>query len=114
MNIFNYFRNPSAQQTSTEDGLNIIIFETHEAVFVRIPITDEKWLTQLRIYHTANQLIVEHIPNKEDKQTIELPVLVKKKGATAKCKDGILEVKLVKSLDTAVFTNRRNRTDVKP
>lgn len=97
--IFNNFRSPAAEQQSAENGLNIITFETHEAIFVRIPITDEKWLTQLRIYHTANQLIVEHIPNKEDKQTILLPAMVKKKGASAKCKDGILEVKLLKSLD---------------
>jgi HSP20 family molecular chaperone IbpA len=95
--LFTNFRNPGAEQTSAESGLNIITFETHEAVFVRIPIPDEKWLTQLHIYHTANQLVIENIPNKVEKQTLPLPVLVKKKGATAKYKDGILEVKLVKS-----------------
>jgi HSP20 family molecular chaperone IbpA len=97
--IFNNSQNPGRNQSSSENQLNITSFETHAAVFVRIPITDEKWLTQLRIYHTANQLIIEHLPKIEDKQTLALPVLVKKKGATAKWKDGILEIKLVKSLE---------------
>ncbi|MDF2904251.1 MAG: spore coat protein, partial [Bacillus sp. (in: firmicutes)] len=61
--LFNNYKNPAAQHTSAENGLNIIPFETHEAIFARIPITDEKQLTQLSIYYTANQLIIENIPN---------------------------------------------------
>ena len=34
---------------------------------------------ELRIYHTANQLIVENIPEKDQKQSI-LPAIVKRKG----------------------------------
>lgn len=74
-------------------------FETHDYVYVRIPIKDEEWIKKLRLYHTTNQLIVEHIPQQEDKHTITLPAIVKKKGASANYKDGILEVKIPKNID---------------
>lgn len=88
---------PPPQQSNTIDAA---AFETHDCIFVRIPIKREEWLNQLRVYHTANQLMIEHIPKEEDKHTITLPAIVKKKGASAKCKDGVLEVRLIKSFDT--------------
>ena len=56
-------------------------------------------LKELRIYHTPNQLMIEHIPEKDQKHSITLPAMVKKKGSSAKYKDGILEIKLIKSYD---------------
>ncbi|OLS34348.1 Hsp20/alpha crystallin family protein [Bacillus sp. MRMR6] len=93
----NTSQSPPSQQPNMIDA---VAFETHDCIFVRIPITREEWLKQLRVYHTANQLIIEHIPKEEDKHTITLPAIVKKKGASAKCKDGVLEVRLIKSFDT--------------
>lgn len=81
------------------NALNSTAFETHDYVFVRIPIRNEDWLHQLRLYHTSNQLIIEHIPEREDSNTITLPAIVKKKGATANFKDGILEIKIPKNID---------------
>ncbi|WP_040208618.1 Hsp20/alpha crystallin family protein [Neobacillus jeddahensis] len=89
----------SVSQQATAGGLNSTAFETHDFVFVRIPLKDDEWAKQIRIYHTSNQLIVEHIPKQEDKHTITLPAIVKKKGATANIKDGMLEVKIPKNVD---------------
>lgn len=93
---FNHFRPQSSQQVNS---LNSTVFETHDCVFVRIPIKDESLLKDLRIYHTANQLMVENIPEREYKHSIALPAMVRKKGSSAKFKDGILEIKLIKSHD---------------
>lgn len=99
MDMFNGFQSAPSQTPSPSGALNSTAFETHDFVFVRIPIKDEGWVKQLRIYHTSNQLIVEHIPLIDDKHTITLPAIVKKKGATANFKDGTLEVKIPKNID---------------
>lgn len=97
--MFQSFHPSVAPQDSTREILNSTAFETHDFVYVRIPIKKEEWIKQLRIYYTSNQLIVEHIPLLEDKHTITLPAIVKKKGATATFKDSMLEVKIPKNVD---------------
>jgi HSP20 family molecular chaperone IbpA len=98
--IMNSFQQPfGGQTTQTSTILNSSAFETHDYVFVRIPLKDEEWLKQLKIYHTSNQLIIEHIPNHEDKHTVTLPAIVKKKGAVANFKDGMLEIRIPKNID---------------
>lgn len=87
------------RQSQQSSSLPSSVFETHNDVFIRIPIKDEQWLKDMRIYHTSNQMIIEHIPDREDKHTIVLPALVKKKGATAFYKDGMLEMKIPKNID---------------
>jgi HSP20 family molecular chaperone IbpA len=99
MEMFGGFQSPASQQQPTTGVLNSSAFETHDFVYVRIPIKEDGWLKQLRIYHTSNQLIVEHIPQPEDKHTITLPAIVKRKGAAANFKDGTLEVKIPKNID---------------
>jgi HSP20 family molecular chaperone IbpA len=86
----------SEQQHST---LQSSVFETHEYVFIRIVIESDEWLKDIKIYHTSNLMFIEQIPYLDDKHTITLPAIVKKKGATARYKDGTLEVKLPKSID---------------
>ncbi|MED1467902.1 Hsp20/alpha crystallin family protein [Bacillus salipaludis] len=98
--MFNGFASAGTTQQQTATGaLNSSAFETHDFVYVRIPIKSEEWLKQLRIYHTSNQLIVDHIPQYEDKHTITLPAIVRKKGASANYKDGTLEVRIPKNID---------------
>lgn len=97
--LFKNFQPTDSIQRSTKSALNSSAFETHDYVFVRIPIRNEDWLQQLRLYHTSNQLIVEHIPETEDSNTITLPAIVKKKGAIANYKDGVLEIKIPKNID---------------
>ncbi|MEH7305394.1 Hsp20/alpha crystallin family protein [Neobacillus drentensis] len=97
--MFQGFQPSVSTPVSSNDRLHSTAFETHDFVYVRIFINKEEWVKQLRIYHTSNQLIVEHLPQHEDKHTITLPAIVKKKGATATFKDGILEVKIPKNID---------------
>jgi HSP20 family molecular chaperone IbpA len=87
------------QPSQSSNKLQSAVFETHDSIFVRLPIKDEKLLKKIEIFHTANQLMVKNIPDLEDKNTITLPAIVKKKGSTAKYKDGVLEIKMVKSAD---------------
>lgn len=86
-------------KTPQANTLKTTAFETHDSVFVRLPLKDEALVKELRIYHTANQLIVENFPEKDQKHSIPLPAMVRKKGSSAKYKDGILEIKLIKSVN---------------
>ena len=101
MKNFHPFQSTHGHSNSQEkdSDLKYSIFETHEDIFVRIQIDSEEWLKDIKLYHTSNLLILEHIPTKQDKHSIPLPSLVEKKGTTAYYKDGILEVKIVKSID---------------
>ena len=75
------------------------VYETHDYVYVRVPIKKEEWLKEMKLYHTSNQMIIEHIPEFDDKHTIVLPALVKRKGSRASFKDGMLEIKIPKNVD---------------
>jgi HSP20 family molecular chaperone IbpA len=96
--LMSNFQTPSEQQHTT-NPLNSSAFETHDFVFVRIPIKNEDWVKQIRIYHTSNQLIAEGFPEYDDQHKITLPAIVKKKGAVATYKDGILEIRIPKNID---------------
>jgi HSP20 family molecular chaperone IbpA len=93
------FQSAGSPQEPPRGILNSTAYETHDFVFVRIPIKKEEWMKQIRIFHTSNQLIIEHIPTLEDKHTITLPAIVRKKGATAAYKDHMLEIKIPKNVD---------------
>lgn len=98
MEMFNGMQSTATRQHS-DGALNSSAFETHDYVYVRIPIKKEEWVRKLKLYHTSNQLILEDIPDDGDKHTITLPAIVKKKGAAANFKDGILEIKIPKNID---------------
>ncbi|MBS4190876.1 Hsp20/alpha crystallin family protein [Bacillus sp. FJAT-49705] len=91
--------NNDTTETPKDSSLSSSVFETHNHVFIRLAIKEDKWLKDMRIYHTSNQLIIENIPEKDDKHSIILPAIVKKKGATAYYKDGMLEIKIQKNID---------------
>lgn len=97
-NLKHSFTN-KAKQSSQSTSLPSSVFETHDFVYVRVQIKNEEWLKAMRLYYTSNQMIIEHIPEYDDKHTIILPALVKKKGTTAQVKDNILEIKIPKSVD---------------
>lgn len=99
MNSQNFSHQTHKQPSQQSTILHSAVFETHDSVFVRLPVKDEALLQQIEIFHTANQLIIRNIPKREDKNTITLPAMVKKKGASAKYKEGVLEVKMLKSAD---------------
>lgn len=93
------FNKQTKQSAPKRSTFPATVFETHDFVYVRVEIKDEEWLKNIRLYHTSNQLIIEHIPKLEDKHTITLPALVKKKGASTLIKEGILEIKIPKNID---------------
>jgi HSP20 family molecular chaperone IbpA len=83
----------------TPSGLNTEVFETHDFVYIRLQLKEDQWLKQIKLFYTSNQVIIERIPELEDKHTIILPATVKRKGASASHKEGVLELKLPKSID---------------
>jgi HSP20 family molecular chaperone IbpA len=91
--------NISAQPTTQKfNQLEANVFETHDDVYVIIQVKNKNDVSNMRIFHTSNQLIIEHFPEAEDKHTITLPAIVKRKGARASYKEGTLEIKLPKSI----------------
>jgi len=84
------------------NGLNAAVFETHDFVFIRIPIKEENWLKDMKIFHTSHEAIIEHIPSSEDKHTVKLPAAVRKKGAIANYKDDVLEIRIPRSNQTQI------------
>ncbi|MCR8847211.1 Hsp20/alpha crystallin family protein [Rossellomorea sp. SC111] len=108
MNGAQSFMNPmgnQGQQTKREEEtrspstIPTNVFETFEDIYIRFHVPNEEWMKQLKIFHTSNQAIIENIPGCEERQVITLPCLVKKKGAVAQYKEGILELKIPKSID---------------
>ncbi|WP_053363833.1 hypothetical protein [Bacillus sp. FJAT-27251] len=87
-------QNHGQRQPDPLKGLNASIFETHEFVYIRIPIKKEEWLKSMKVYHTSTEAIIEHIPAQGDKHTLGFPAPVKKKGAVASHRDGILEIRI--------------------
>ncbi|MBT2662486.1 Hsp20/alpha crystallin family protein [Bacillus sp. ISL-45] len=90
---------PPSEPAKPNTGLKAEMFETHDFVFVRIPLKDEDLLKQMKLFYTSNQVIIEHIPDLSDKHTLVLPATVKRKGAAANYRDGVLELRLQKIVD---------------
>ena len=83
-------------------ALQSTVFETHDFVFIRIPIKDDHWLSEMKIYHTSHEAIIENIPDIGEKHTLKLPAAVKKKGAVANHRDGVLEIRIPRSYQTQI------------
>ena len=86
------------EQSSTHSNkkLAVEILETHDYLFVRIPITAD-YLPKLKVLHTSTKFIISGLPpNPEEKQTFHLPAPVKKKGSKTLYRDEILEIVLFK------------------
>jgi len=90
-------QNSQQSNNPSPPNLQANVFETFDDVYVRIPI-EEEMVQKIKIFHTSNQLIIENSTD-GNRETITLPALVKKKGTAAQYKDGILEVKMPKSVD---------------
>ncbi|MCJ8006577.1 Hsp20/alpha crystallin family protein [Lederbergia wuyishanensis] len=98
--------NMISQQTSNStttqppnNGISAQVFETFDDVFVRVHLPENVTLSQLKIFHTSNQAIIENLQGDGSRQVITLPSLVKKKGASAQVKNQILEIKIPRSDD---------------
>ncbi len=75
------------------------VFETHDFIFIRIPVDDESLLDRIKIFHSLNKCFIYGLSEDKKPYTIILPATVKKRGATAVYRDHILEIKIPKSLD---------------
>lgn len=75
------------------------LFETHDDIFIRIPIQDEKQIDRLRIYYSLNKCVIDGLNEDSSPHTIILPATVKKKGAKAIYRDQILEIRIPKSIE---------------
>ncbi|WP_409302635.1 Hsp20/alpha crystallin family protein [Peribacillus sp. SCS-155] len=91
--------NNPPQPNSLQNNTNAEVFETHSLVYVRIPVTNTDLMDDIRVFHTTNQCIIEGLPEKGKKHVITLPALIRKKGSTAKYKNGTLEIRLIKNSD---------------
>ena len=82
-----------------ENHKNESVFETHDYIFIRIPIEDDGRVEKLKIYYGANKLMIHGLSDTEGPYSILLPAPVEKKGATAVYRDKILEIQIPKSND---------------
>ncbi|MGD6802901.1 Hsp20/alpha crystallin family protein [Rossellomorea aquimaris] len=101
-NMMSGGRNDSEKTDTPHESAEKIpvnIFEALESIYIQIKIQDEDLVKSMKVFHTSNQAILENIPSAGERQVITLPCLVKKKGSSAQYKDGILEIKIPKSID---------------
>ncbi|CEG27521.1 Hsp20/alpha crystallin family protein [Bacillus sp. B-jedd] len=89
----------NGQESSQEAGQSeAAIFNTHDFVFVRVEVPEER-MDHIRLFHTSSQLIIEDFPEQGKKKVYSLPSVVKRKGASASIRDGILEIRLLRAID---------------
>ncbi|WP_010283718.1 Hsp20/alpha crystallin family protein [Bacillus timonensis] len=86
------------EQTKASE-LTPTIFDSHDHVYVKFRIKDSTKLSNVKIFHTSNTIIIEGYPNEESYHEFALPEIVKKKGATTSYKDEYLQIKLPKATD---------------
>lgn len=96
---FAVFEQEERKKENVPSSLGISAFETHDHVYVRIFIGDESHLSNLKIFHTSNQLIIEGLPSFDHKHVVTLPCIVKMKGSTSEYRDDFLQIKMVKKTD---------------
>ncbi|MGM0845295.1 MAG: Hsp20/alpha crystallin family protein [Bacillota bacterium] len=106
MSNMNNMMNGSSSETSREhshqensEKIPVNVFEALENIYIQLKISDEELVKKMKVFHTSNQAILENIPSAGERQVITLPSLVKKKGSSAQYKEGILEIKIPKSID---------------
>jgi HSP20 family molecular chaperone IbpA len=84
---------------SGNEKIPVHIFEALECIYIQLKIPDEELVKNMKVFHTSNQAILENVPTTGERQVITLPALVKKKGSSAQYKEGILEIRIPKSID---------------
>ncbi len=84
------------EQTVVHSKHSVDILETHDYLFIRIPIKEDH-LPNVKVYHTSTKLLLSGLPpDPEEKHSFHLPAPVKKKGAKSSYRDEILEITLFK------------------
>lgn len=86
-------------ETTSHKSLNETVFETHDYIYIRIPISEDEIIDKIKIYYSLNKCMITGVFDNEQPYTIILPSTVKKKGATAIYRDHVLEIKIPKYSD---------------
>jgi HSP20 family molecular chaperone IbpA len=86
----------SKKKKKKKPGFEANVFETHDDVIIRFPLSSEEKLLELKTYHDFTTCYIENIPHTGNKQTISLPSVVKSSGTKAKYKNGIVEIRIPK------------------
>lgn len=86
-------------QVSAAEPLQATTFESLDHVYVKILITDESQLSQLKVYHNSNQMFIEGIPDSAHRSVITLPTAVKMKDSVSEYRDSYFQIKMKKRDD---------------
>lgn len=89
----------STGERETKETLNENIFETHDYIYIRIPIPDAKSLKKVKIRYSHNKCSISGLLDDNKVYEMILPKPVQKKGAKAVYREQILEIQLPKSID---------------
>lgn len=81
-----------AEQSSKE---NAEVFQTHDYVFVRVPVPDQVDERRIDMHIGLNRVVLKWAPGGKE-HVIQLPVDVKNEGVAAAVKNRILEIKMPK------------------
>ncbi|RHW40337.1 hypothetical protein D1B31_12355 [Neobacillus notoginsengisoli] len=86
-------------ELKVNESMDVKTFESHDHVYVKIYIKDPAVLSNLKIYHNSNQLLIEGMPNPEARHVITLPSIVKMKESVSEYRDSYLQIKMKKRTD---------------
>lgn len=75
------------------------VFETHDYIFIRIPIRSRHNVKNIKIQFSHNKCTLTGLLENNEPYVLLLPSPVQKKGARAVYRDEVLEIQLVKSFD---------------
>lgn len=92
-------QNQKKEKETTSKTLNETVFETHEYIYIRIPVQDKEIISNIKIYYSLNKCMINGVQDNDQPYTIILPSTVKKKGAQAIYRDQVLEIKIPKYSD---------------
>ncbi|MGE7187277.1 Hsp20/alpha crystallin family protein [Peribacillus sp. NPDC006672] len=94
------FEQPLTEQENSSQKLDVAKFETHDHVYLKIHVKDPTVLSNVKVFFTSNQSIIEGIPKENDRHVITLPSIVKSKEAKAEYRDHYLQIQIPKKVDT--------------
>jgi HSP20 family molecular chaperone IbpA len=86
-------------RTNDNNELNEEVFETHDYVYIKIPMNKLQNWRSIKVYHTSFQCMIKSKRNPELSHKIHLPSPVHKKGAKAVIKNDMLEIRVIKVKD---------------
>ncbi|MEI5908022.1 Hsp20/alpha crystallin family protein [Bacillus spongiae] len=98
--LFGGYDRDEDEKDSESKTESYTVFETHEDVYIRIPIdSTEVNPKRIKVFYTSNRATIVNYPEDGNREQVILPCTVKRNGGKAVYRDGVLEVKMVKDWD---------------